>query len=314
MRAAAPGGRQKLQDCGGRPSLAFRGHRRPRIFFRSVKIFMKLLVTDIDETLSRGESPSPEVKRACARLRDRGWSLMIATGRILATSMSHIGGIGSTLPAIVYNGARVMDPATGRAMLQTPMDPALALEIVEAAWDRPVEMQVIGDERAFCRRTDEMTKSFFVASGVPVDDSMECPSSPQEVFRVIFHGSPPSIRDLREELAERFYGRAKIVQAGDRFLDALPPGVSKGAALSAWLASVEKKPLIVAAAGDHHNDLELLACARIAAAPRDAADEVLEMAGVIMPPADMHGFSAFADWLIEWEKNPCQTTGPVVLS
>ena len=274
---------------------------------------MKLLVTDIDETLSRGESPSPEVVEACARLRGTGWRLMVATGRILATSLSHIKGIGSDLPAIVYDGGRVMDPRTGKGLIETPMDPLLAAEIVEEAWNCPVELQIFGDETAFCRSSDALTRNFFKASGVPVDDSMSRPSSPQTVYRVIFFGAPAEITALRGRLAERFAGRAEIVRAGDRFLDVLPPGVSKGAALGAWIDTLEKGPSIVAAAGDHHNDLELLALAHIAAAPEDADDEVLKMAGVIMPSADRHGFSALADWLLEWERDPCEITAPVVL-
>lgn len=275
---------------------------------------MKLLVTDIDETLSRGESPSPEVERACERLRNSGWSLMVATGRILATSLSHIRGIGSSLPAIVYNGGRVMDPETREALMETALDPAIAAEAVEAAWNSPAELQIVGDERAFCRSSDLMTKNFFEASGVPVDASMKSPAAPQRVYRVIFYGPPRVITDLGDDLSARFSGRAEVVQAGDRFLDVLPPGVSKGAALASWIETLDRKPSLVVAAGDHHNDLELLASAHIAAAPEDAAEEVLKTTRVIMPPADRHGFSAFADWLLEWEKAPRKISSPVVLS
>ncbi len=45
---------------------------------------MKLLVTDIDETLSRGEQLTPGVISACERLRGNGWTIMVASGRILA--------------------------------------------------------------------------------------------------------------------------------------------------------------------------------------------------------------------------------------
>ncbi|MBP6331953.1 MAG: HAD family phosphatase [Aminivibrio sp.] len=273
----------------------------------------KLLVTDIDETLSRGESVSPEVERACVRLRENGWSLMVATGRILATAITHIRGIGSSLPAIVYDGGRVMDPSSGRALCEIPMDPGLALEIVEAGWNHPVELQIIGDERAFCRYSDVMTRDFFAASGVPVDDTMESPSSPSRVYRVIFHGVPGCIRTLQYELKKRFSERAEVVQAGEGFLDILPRGVSKGAALASWIDTLPERPDLVVAAGDHHNDMELLAMAQISAAPEDAADDVLKIARVIMPSADRHGFAALADWLLEWEKSRYEISSPVVL-
>ncbi len=69
------------------------GSSRPPFFLlESEKMAMKLLVTDIDETLSRGESVSPEVERACARLRENGWSLMVATEEFLRRQFPISGG------------------------------------------------------------------------------------------------------------------------------------------------------------------------------------------------------------------------------
>lgn len=50
----------------------------------------RILVTDIDGTLSHGEEVHPDVAAACTRLRENGWEIMVATGRILATSKNHI--------------------------------------------------------------------------------------------------------------------------------------------------------------------------------------------------------------------------------
>ena len=141
------------------------------------------------------------------------------------------------------------------SLCETPMDPSLALDIVGAGWHHPVELQIIGDEKAYCRYSDVMTRDFFSASGVPVDDSMESPSSPATVYRVIFHGVPGCIRTLQHELKSRFSGRAEVVQAGEGFLDILPPGVSKGAALAAWIDTLPERPeLVVAAATEARSD------------------------------------------------------------
>lgn len=262
---------------------------------------MKLLVTDIDETLSRGMDMTSEVTEACARLRQNGWRIMLATGRILATALSHIRGTGSDLPAIVYDGGRIMDPRTSKALYEIELDPSLALEIVRAGWDHPVELQIIGDEKGFCRYSDVLTRAFFREAGVPVDDSLVTPLVSEKVFRVIFHGMPGCIRTLQRDLRAQFDGRAEVVLAGENFLDVLPKGVSKGAALQAWLRTLPDPPEIIVAAGDHHNDFEMLALANLAVAPEDAAGEILNMAHVIMPSADRHGFSFLAKHLLSEE-------------
>lgn len=258
----------------------------------------KLLVTDIDETLSRGNDIPPEVVSACARLHEEGWSVMVATGRMLASSMHHIRETGTSLPAIVYNGARVMDHRTRRPVFETTLDSGLALEVLRVGWDCPVELQIVGDEAAFCREDDHITGRYLTGSGIPVDRTCEAPFTPDRVYRVLFYGEMRHILPLERVLKERFGGRAEIVQAGEGYLDVLPLGVSKGSALRRWLDSLPAKPEIVVAAGDHHNDVEMLKEADLSAAPRDAAAEVLPMADVIIPSANEGGFATLADWLM----------------
>ena len=69
---------------------------------------MKLFVTDIDETLSVGETVSEEVRDACARLRNNDWDIMIATGRTFGTAKYHMRAAYASQPAILYDGGRIM--------------------------------------------------------------------------------------------------------------------------------------------------------------------------------------------------------------
>ncbi|HCP08041.1 MAG TPA: hypothetical protein DIT24_06275, partial [Synergistaceae bacterium] len=86
---------------------------------------------------------------------------------------------------------------------------------------------------------------------------------------------------------------ARAVFAGDGFLDILGPGISKGAALDRLLGSLveEGSPVLVAAAGDHLNDMELLEYAHISITMEDAREPLRAMADVILPPASEKGFS-----------------------
>ena len=103
------------------------------------------------------------------------------------------------------------------------------------------------------------------------------------------------------------------MQAGSGFLDVLPLGVSKGTALRAWLSMLPERPEIIVAAGDHHNDLEMLAAADLAVVPEDGAEDVLRAADIIMPSPDRHGFAALAALLLREDLPGSNTTRPVVL-
>jgi hydroxymethylpyrimidine pyrophosphatase-like HAD family hydrolase len=89
--------------------------------------------------------------------------------------------------------------------------------------------------------------------------------------------------------------------AGKRFLDILPPGVSKGAALEWYLESLPSWQRIVVAVGDHLNDEDLLRRADIAVSMEDAPPELRESADILLPPASEGGFSKLVDFLVDEE-------------
>ena len=259
---------------------------------------MNLLITDIDCTLSVGETVSKEVISACRTLSDNGWQIMIATGRTLQSCISHIRQISAIDTAIVYDGARVMNAASGGEILGFELSRGDALEIIELSWESDLEIQITGDERIFCRASDADTIDFCQKTGL-LFGIINSPVIESKVYRVSFWGEQNSIRAFELVFEKHFSERLNITRGGDNFLDVLPRGISKGYALEQIIKGryVEAPGLIVAA-GDHMNDFELLSYADIAAVPHDCAPEVLKLADIIMPSALNHGFCFLAKTLV----------------
>ncbi|MCL1941078.1 MAG: Cof-type HAD-IIB family hydrolase [Synergistaceae bacterium] len=258
---------------------------------------MKLLVTDIDCTLSVGETVSDEVISACRSLYERGWQIMIATGRTLQSSLSHIRQISALDAAIVYDGARVMRSGGGE-IIGFELPRGGALEILEYSWDSDLEIQITGDEIIYCRESDAETRDFCECTGLPYS-VMRRPVINGKVYRVAFWGEQNTIRSFELDLKNNFRERFSVTRGGDNFLDVLRGGVSKGRALLEFVRmGYIESPELIAAAGDHMNDYELLSYADISAAPHDCAPEILKLADIIMPSVGDHGFSFLAKILI----------------
>jgi hydroxymethylpyrimidine pyrophosphatase-like HAD family hydrolase len=68
---------------------------------------------------------------------------------------------------------------------------------------------------------------------------------------------PPGPEDQR--IASRLEPRIHVVRSGPKFLEFMPPGVTKGAALTEYLADLGVDPDEVLAMGDSENDESLLA-------------------------------------------------------
>jgi len=259
---------------------------------------MNLLVTDIDCTLSVGETVSDEVISACRELCDNGWQIMIATGRTLQSCLSHIRQISALDTAIVYDGARVMNANSGEEVLGFELSHSEVLEIMEYSWNSDLEIQITGDEIIYCRESDVETQDFCRVTGLKYS-IMDSPNIEGRVFRVAYWGEQNAIRSLEMNLKSKFRDIFNITRGGDNFLDVLPWGISKGYALVQLIREgYIEAPELTVAAGDHLNDFELLCYADISAVPHDCAPEILKLADIIMPSVKNHGFSFLTKILV----------------
>ena len=256
---------------------------------------MKLFITDIDDTLSVGEVVADEVQKACARLRNAGWDLMVATGRTYNTARRHMEAIGVTCPSILYNGGRIVAPG-GRPLHTHLMEGDLANRILEYVWTLPLELQVSGDENIGCRETDAETRRFFAGVG-PIRLLTE-PVATEPVFRICLWMEARLMPEVEWDLRRRFGGEAEICPGGPQFMDIQPLGVSKGSALDRLLAGLPDFPEVIVAAGDHCNDRELLRRADFAASPSNAHESLLREADLVIPPAAEHGLRTLIDRIL----------------
>jgi Cof subfamily protein (haloacid dehalogenase superfamily) len=257
---------------------------------------MKLFVTDIDDTLSVGETVSREVQDACARLKDHGWEIMIATGRTFGTAKVHMKAAGVTQPSILYDGARLMTPE-GKEVRSSLFDLSIAEELLDFLWTFPAEIQVAGDETVRCRENDLETVRFYREAGVPVD-FIASPSVSGPIYRIGLWLEPENLQIVEAMVRAAFGSRTEVTSGGAKFLDILPKGVSKGSALADFVATLPRRPEAIVAAGDHENDLTMLGYADVAAAPSNASEGVLSLVHVVMPQAAEHGIRALADYLL----------------
>ncbi|MDR1622227.1 MAG: Cof-type HAD-IIB family hydrolase [Synergistaceae bacterium] len=257
---------------------------------------MKLFVTDIDDTLSVGEEVSEEVKDACARLKNSGWEIMIASGRTFGTAKRHMKAASATQPAILYDGARVMS-VEGREIHSVLFDSAFVAKLLNFLWTLPAEIQIAGDEHIHCRKEDVATDRFYREAEMPVH-YITAPVIPGPVYRIGLWIGPDNFSFVESRVEAAFGSYVEVVSGGTEFLDILPKGVSKGSALERYISRLPERPEIIVAAGDHKNDLTMLRCADVAVVPANAAEILLPLADVVMPKAVENGISALVRYLL----------------
>jgi len=258
----------------------------------------KWIVLDLDGTVIYDDRVPPDVARSAELLKSSGWSLIVATGRILAGALRHIRSLGALWPAIVYDGARVMDPNSGAVYFERRMPADVAREVLRLGFDFPLEVQVYGDEAVRCRPSDLLSIAYFKSLDVKLEPVLLSSDIKDDVFRILYFGKPALVAKLKGMLEGSLSGKVNITLAGDDFLDVLPLGTSKGSALAELKKLSGLNDVYVVGVGDHMNDLEMLGICDFKVAPEDAVSDILEMADLVIPPASRKGFCALADFLL----------------
>lgn len=258
----------------------------------------KWIVLDLDGTVIYDDRVPRDVARSAELLKSSGWSLIVATGRILAGALRHIRSLGALWPAIVYDGARVMDPKSGAVYFERRMPADVAREVLRLGFDFPLEVQVYGDEAVRCRPSDLLSIAYFKSLDVKLEPVLLSSDIKDDVFRILYFGKPALVAKLKGMLEGSLKGKVNITLAGDDFLDVLPLGTSKGSALAELKKLSGLNDVYVVGVGDHMNDMEMLGICDFKVAPEDAVSDILEMADLVIPPASRKGFCSLADFLL----------------
>ncbi|MCX7792228.1 MAG: HAD-IIB family hydrolase [Chloroflexaceae bacterium] len=229
----------------------------------------RLIAVDLDGTLiDAAHRPGPgsaEVIAACEAL---GARVVLATGRSFVSAAPYARALGLRPPLITLNGSVMADPEAGRFTVRATLTTeqlALALDLLNA---RGIAHVVYGPA------------GIYAVPGMPHLDLLGTYGEAPAVFC-----APAELRDvpdplkvlaflhagaLDQELAAAAGARVATIRSGAAFFEFVPPGVSKGEALSELMARYGVTREEVLAIGDGENDLSMFAVAGMSVAMADA--------------------------------------------
>jgi hypothetical protein len=262
---------------------------------------IRLAAFDLDGTLMGGDQRlTPAVRRAVARALDHGVVVTLATGRMFSATLPFAARLNITAPLICYQGGWIQARG-GEVLYRIPLPSELAraaLELGEAeGWHAVLyaDGRLFARELAHPRRFYEALLAPEVTVGAPWAEVLAAHTAD----KVLFVADPPHIPAMAAALQQRFDGTAEVVQSHERFIEVVPRGVDKGAAL-AWVAEHLGIPQAeVLAAGDQGNDLSMVRWAGRGVAMGNAIPAVKAAADWIAPPVTEDGAVAILDTLTD---------------
>lgn len=241
-----------------------------------------LLVSDMDHTLlDEASHLSRGNLEAIRRHVEAGGLFTVATGRapaairVFPQLLPYIG-----LPVITGNGGQLVDLRGGDKILRRWVLPNEVCPLLREAMDRFPEMGVVAYHGldGFCSfRVTPYVEGLVAKEKRPaVPTTVD--TSPRPWNKTLMTEEHGYLLEVKEWLDARLAGLGRTVFSEETYLEILPLGVSKGAALSVLLEMEGISPEEVVAIGDAPNDREMLELAGIGVAVANAAQEVKDAA------------------------------------
>jgi Cof subfamily protein (haloacid dehalogenase superfamily) len=253
----------------------------------------RLVVADIDGTLVTSDRQiTARVLGAVQAARRRGVRVCLATGRMWPSAEPYARRLGADPPIILYNGGLVYDFASGTVLRRVPLDPDHARAVLEVLREHPqVQPHLYVDDRVYTSRPSEITDQYRRKDGIVVEEVADLRSLlAAEPMKILIIGARPELLRVRARLAA-LPQRIHTVFSEETYLEVLPPGSSKGAALQ-WMARHLGIPLEqTVAVGDHLNDLEMIQLAGLGVAMGNAPDALKAQADYVTATNDQEGLA-----------------------
>jgi Cof subfamily protein (haloacid dehalogenase superfamily) len=253
----------------------------------------RLLVTDIDGTLvTSAREITPAILQAVRAAQHLGVRVCLATGRMWPSGEPYFRRLGADPPAILYNGGLVYDFPTGTVLRRIPLAYAHARAVLELLREIPaVQPHLYVNDRVYTAGPNKHTDWYRRKDGVQVEEVGDLVAFlPPEPMKILIIGAPPDLVTVRDRI-RALPLPIHTVFSEKTYLEILPEGSSKGAALE-FMAQHLRVPLAdVIAVGDHHNDVEMIRAAGLGVAMGNAPAELKAVAKYVTATNDEEGLA-----------------------
>lgn len=244
---------------------------------------ISMIALDLDDTLLRADlSISEENKRALQRAENMGIHIVLASGRNYHSMRRYAEELfihrrGDYL--IGSNGAQLIRASTGDLLEDLALPAELCRSLVHEFERKGYFWQLYMQGKIYCARLNKWALTDHQLSGLPIEIIHDIDAVLSEnQTKIVIGGEPEQIESIYRELVARIGDMTEIVTSKPYFLEVLPKGASKGAALERLAARLHLKMASILAIGDARNDLDMIQRVGWGCAPANAAEEIRALA------------------------------------
>lgn len=212
---------------------------------------------------------------------ENGNLFVLATGRSPISSRKYYDMTGGCPRCVIYNGAGVYDYEEKRFLWKDTIDKSDFLPMIRDIRNRFPDLgfEFWHDDGIFQLRHGHDNSAREKVEAVRFIEADER-DLPDKCFKMLLSGEKERV-DEAVSYCTGYSERIRAVCSNPRYCELLSATANKGTALMK-LKELTAPDAFVAAIGDYDNDIDMLKCADISAAPSNALEEVKKCADIVV--------------------------------
>ncbi|MDL2301809.1 Cof-type HAD-IIB family hydrolase [Lachnospiraceae bacterium OttesenSCG-928-D06] len=221
---------------------------------------IKLIASDLDGTLLLNGSSkcNPKVYALIEKLTEEGVYFLAASGRQYQSLQKLFYPVRDKIMYLCENGAMVIH--NNEVLQKHAMEPELAMKIChEVMGETECEILISGEKNSYLLSTNQKYVDYICNV---MGNAVKFVKSPEEIQEPIVKIAACAPEDKMEAVKKRLEKKLKkhcqLVTSGNKWLDFLENGISKGAALKTLGKKLGILPEEMMAFGDNENDRTML--------------------------------------------------------
>ncbi|WP_258360926.1 Cof-type HAD-IIB family hydrolase [Moorella sulfitireducens] len=240
---------------------------------------IRLVAFDLDGTLLNDDLViDSRTKEAIRRVREKGITVTLATGRMFSSARPYAVELGLDLPLVVYHGAQVRHSKTGEVLFERTIPLDLASRLIAAIRQFGYAYNVYLDDRLYVEKVAAENEEYARRAGVDlhrVEDMLTfLQEQEKRPLKIVALRDGPELDPLEASIRRQVGGEVYFTRSLPHYLEMLNPEVNKARGLQALAEREAIRPEEIMVFGDSYNDLQMFRYAGWAVAMANAPAEV----------------------------------------
>ena len=243
---------------------------------------IKLIATDMDGTLLNDNGNINEkIFDLIHVLNEKDIKFAAASGRFYSQLRKNFEKVNTDMIFIAHNGALVKYNNKGKTLYSNSIDKEEIEHVINLNPKLGEELFLAGENEAYIVNPSEDMLNEFTSFEVPVVILKSFSEIKNPIYKITYYmadGVNPTIVDY---LKENLNDKLEFVVSGDKWIDIMNKGISKGNAIKILQEKFKINQKNTMVFGDYYNDLTMFKAAHYSYAMENAPEDVKKHANFI---------------------------------